>query len=94
MQADEEIEVWRDPAFSPGDKVVSRKTVRNDGTMWGHEIGDIVVHKGDVGYVRDIGTFLQQFWIYAVEYPVRASIVGMRERELTPFSRPDPETRP
>ena len=88
---DEEVELVRDPAFRPGDKVVSRKMVRNDGTMWGHEIGDIVVHKGDVGYVRDIGTFLQQYWIYAIEFIDRGSIVGMRERELTTISPPSPE---
>lgn len=79
---DREIEVYRDPAFQPGDKVVSRKTVKNDGTMAGREIGEIVVRKGDVGYVRDIGTFLQQFYIYAVDFVGRGAVVGMREREL------------
>lgn len=80
---DREIEVYRDPAFSPGEKVVSRKQVKNDGTMAGKEIGEVVVRKGDVGYVRDIGVFLQQFYIYAVDFVGRGSIVGMRERELT-----------
>lgn len=79
---DREIEVYRDPAFQPGDKVISRKTVKNDGTMAGREIGEIVVHKGDVGYVRDIGVFLQQFYIYAVDFVERGAVVGMREREL------------
>lgn len=51
--------------------------------MFGKEIGEVVVKKGDVGYVRDIGVFLQQFYIYAVDFVDRASIVGMRERELT-----------
>lgn len=79
---DREIEVYRDPAFMPGTKVVSKKNVKNDGTMAGVEIGDVVVKKGDVGYVRDIGVFLQQFYIYAVDFVGRGSIVGMREREL------------
>ena len=81
---DREIEVYRDPAFLPGDRVVSKKNVKNDGTMAGKEIGETVVKKGDVGYVRDIGVFLQQFYIYAVDFVDRASIVGMRERELVP----------
>ena len=81
---DREIEVYRDPAFMPGDKVISKKNVKNDGTLAGKEIGETVVKKGDVGYVRDIGVFLQQFYIYAVDFVDRASIVGMRERELTP----------
>lgn len=79
---DREIEVYRAPIFLPGDKVMSRKNVKNDGTMYGKEIGEVVVKKGDVGYVRDIGTFLQQFYIYAVDFVDRSSIVGMREREL------------
>lgn len=81
---DREIEVYRDPVFRPGDKVISKKNVKNDGTMAGKEIGEVVVKKGDVGYVRDIGVFLQQFYIYAVDFADRRSIVGMRERELTP----------
>ena len=81
---DREIEVYRDPAYMPGDKVISKKNIKNDGTMAGKEIGETVVRKGDVGYVRDIGVFLQQFYIYAVDFVDRASIVGMRERELTP----------
>lgn len=81
---DREIEVYRDPAYMPGDKVISKKNIKNDGTMAGKEIGETVVRKGDVGYVRDIGVFLQQFYIYAVDFVDRASIVGMRERELIP----------
>jgi len=79
---DREIEVYRDPIFAPGDKVVSKKNIKNDGTMAGKDIGETVVKKGDIGYVRDIGVFLQQFYIYAVDFVDRQSIVGMREREL------------
>ncbi|MEM9764188.1 MAG: nitrogen fixation protein NifZ [Pseudomonadota bacterium] len=79
---DREIEVYRDPAFMPGTRVISKKNIKNDGTMAGKEIGETVVKKGDVGYVRDIGVFLQQFYIYAVDFVDRSSIVGMREREL------------
>lgn len=82
---DREIEVYRDPIYMPGDKVVSKKNIKNDGTMFGKEIGETVVKKGDVGYVRDIGVFLQQFYIYAVDFVDRNSIVGMRERELIEF---------
>ena len=81
---DREIEVYREPAFMPGDRVISKKNIKNDGTMAGKEIGETVVKKGDIGYVRDIGVFLQQFYIYAVDFVERSSIVGMRERELTP----------
>lgn len=79
---DREIEVYRDPIYMPGQRVISKKSVKNDGTMAGVEIGETVVKKGDVGYVRDIGTFLQQFYIYAVDFIERGHVVGMREREL------------
>ena len=55
----------------------------------GREIGDILVQKGEVGYVRDIGTFLQQFYIYAVEWIDSATVVGMRGKELASLDRAD-----
>jgi nitrogen fixation protein NifZ len=42
----------------------------------------LLVRKGEVGYVRDIGTFLQQFYIYAVEWIESGTLVGMRGKEL------------
>lgn len=75
-------------ASGPAKKVVSRKNVRNDGTIRGREIGEIVVKKGEVGYVCDIGTFLQQFFIYAVEWIDRGTVVGMRAKELDSLDRP------
>ena len=42
----------------------------------------MLVRKGDVGYVRDIGTFLQRYYIYAVEFVETGVVVGMRGREL------------
>ena len=62
------VELDGPPAYEYGAKVRSRKVVRNDGTFPGKEIGDVLVNKGDVGYVTSIGTFLQQFYIYGVEY--------------------------
>lgn len=82
LAREEEIEVYRPPVFMPGTKVRSTKYVKNDGTFIGREIGDILVKKGEVGYVRDIGTFLQRYYIYAVEFIDSHSIVGMRGREL------------
>ncbi|MFZ5491819.1 MAG: nitrogen fixation protein NifZ [Pseudomonadota bacterium] len=70
------------PRFGFGQKVRSRKTIRNDGTFTGREIGDILVKKGDVGYVTSIGTFLQQFYIYGVDFVAHGYRVGMKGREL------------
>ena len=79
---EQEVEIHDEPAFRPGAKVRSLKYIRNDGTYPRREIGDILVRKGEVGYVRDIGTFLQQFYIYAVEWIDSGTIVGMRGKEL------------
>ncbi|MFL9824721.1 nitrogen fixation protein NifZ [Rhodoplanes sp. SY1] len=85
---EEEVEIRAAPRFMPGEKVQSTKHIKNDGTYPRREIGDILVRKGDVGYVRDIGTFLQQFYVYAVEFVDRGVIVGMRGRELVSLDRP------
>jgi len=76
------VELDDAPAFEYGQKVRSRTNIRNDGTFPGKEIGDVLVKKGDVGYVSGIGTFLQQFYIYGVDFYERGYIVGMKAREL------------
>jgi nitrogen fixation protein NifZ len=87
---EEEIELRGPPLFRPGAKVVSTRQIRNDGTVAGREIGEIIVKKGDVGYVRDIGSFLQRHYVYAVEFVGRRSVVGMRGRELRPAEQGAP----
>lgn len=79
---EEEVETHRPPRFLPGVKVRSTKYVKNDGTFPGRDIGEVLVRKGDVGYVRDIGMFLQRYYVYAVEFIELGTIVGMRAREL------------
>ena len=79
---DDVIEVAEPPRFHYGERVVSRSTIRNDGTFNGKDIGDVLVKKGDIGYVVSIGTFLQQFYIYAVDFPAHGYKVGMRAKEL------------
>ena len=78
------VELNDPPAYNYGDKVRARRTVRNDGTFMGKEIGEILVTKGDEGYVVSIGTFLQQFYIYGVEFISSGHRVGMKRKELNP----------
>jgi nitrogen fixation protein NifZ len=80
------VELDGPPRYDYGDKVVSRHNIRNDGTYHGKEIGELLVQKGDVGYVASIGTFLQQFYIYGVDFYERGTLVGMKSRELLPFA--------
>ena len=79
------VELVNPPKFDYGQKVRSKKYVRNDGTFPGREVGDILVSKGDVGYVTSIGTFLQQFYIYGIDFYELGYRVGMRGKELELF---------
>lgn len=79
---EEAVEIHDPPLFLPGERVQARRYIRNDGTFPGKAVGEVLVAKGELGYVRDIGTFLQQFYIYAVEFVDHGHIVGMRAKEL------------
>ncbi len=90
LAREQEIEIRAAPRFMPGEKVQATRHVKNDGTYPRREIGDILVRKGEVGYVRDIGTFLQQFYIYAVEWIDSGTLVGMRAKELVSLDQTMP----
>jgi nitrogen fixation protein NifZ len=79
------VELNDQPLYNYGDKVRAKKTIRNDGTFMGKEIGEILCKKGDEGYVVSIGTFLQQFYIYGVEFVSTGYRVGMKRKELDPI---------
>ena len=76
------VELDGPPAFGYGDKVRSLRNIRNDGTFPGKDIGDILCKKGEEGYVVSIGTFLQQFYIYGIEFVSTGYRVGMKRKEL------------
>ncbi len=88
---DDIVEIALPPRFTMGERVVSRSVIRNDGTYNGHDIGDVLVQRGEIGYVRSIGTFLQQFYIYAVEFTASGHQVGMRAKELCTLDHLPPE---
>ena len=83
------VELNLGPAFEYGERVKSSKTIRNDGTFAGKDIGEILVKKGDIGYVTSIGTFLQQFYIYGIEFVEHGYRVGMKGRELVSLDYDD-----
>ncbi len=78
----EVVELNGPPAFRYGERVRARRLVRNDGTYAGKEIGELLCRKGEEGIVVSIGTFLQQFYIYGVEFFESGHRVGMKRREL------------
>jgi len=65
-----------------GDRVRVTRNVRNDGTYPGVDTGDLLVRRGSLGAVVDIGTFLQDQIIYSVHFLDDDLIVGCREEEL------------
>ena len=79
---DDTVELELPPRFQIGERVASRNVIRNDGTYNGKSVGDELVRRGDVGYVRSVGTFLQRYYIYAVEFVGSGHQVGMRAKEL------------
>ncbi|SFJ62609.1 nitrogen fixation protein NifZ [Bradyrhizobium sp. Gha] len=78
------VELSGPPVFSFGQKLRANRVIRNDGTYRGREVGDVLVKRGEVGYVVSIGTFLQQFYIYGVEFLESGHRVGMKRNELEP----------
>ncbi len=65
-----------------GDSVRVIRNVRNDGTFCGAAMGDLLIRRGCLGTVVDIGTFLQDQIIYTVHFLDVDRIVGCREEEL------------
>lgn len=76
------------PKYEYGDPVRVVRNVRNDGTFPGKPTGGLLVRRGSVGYVRDVGTFLQDQLIYSVDFIEQGIMVGCREQELQPEADP------
>jgi len=76
------------PKFDYGTEVRVLRNVRNDGTYPGEATGALLVRRGSSGYVRDVGTFLQDQIVYTVHFLAQDRIVGCREEELQPAAEP------
>ena len=78
----EAIEIYRPPELALGTKVRARVAVRNDGTFPGRRMGEVLLERGEIGYVNRVGTFLQRYYIYSVDFFRLGCVVGMRAHEL------------
>ena len=76
------------PKFEYGEAVRVIRNLRNDGTFPGQKTGKLLIRRGSVGYVRDVGTFLQDQLIYSVDFIDQGRMVGCREQELQLESEP------
>jgi nitrogen fixation protein NifZ len=58
------------------------RNVRNDGTFPGADVGDLLIKRGRIGHVINVGTFLLDQIIYSVHFIEDDRVVGCREEEL------------
>lgn len=79
--------------FDFGEAVRLTRNVRNDGTFPGLDVGNLLIRRGSVGYVMNVGTFLQDQVIYTVNFLDQGRVVGCRDEELIPASDPWVESR-
>ena len=70
------------PRWDFGDPVRVTRNVRDDGTFPGSARGQLLVRRGSIGHVRDVGSFLQDQIIYSVHFLEGDRVVGCREEEL------------
>jgi len=77
-----------DARFDFGDAVRVIRSVRNDGTFPGRNTGELLVRKGRVGYIKDMGLFLQDQVIYSVHFLETNRVVGCRDVELIGADEP------
>jgi nitrogen fixation protein NifZ len=71
-----------------GDAVRVVRNVRNDGTFPGTEVGELLIHRGSVGHVINVGTFLVDQIIYSVHFVDVDRIIGCRDEELIGADEP------
>ncbi|MBS4050876.1 MAG: nitrogen fixation protein NifZ [Methylomonas sp.] len=74
--------------FEYGEAVRITRNVRNDGTYPGKEVGELLIRRGSVGNVIEVGTFLQDQVIYTVHFLEQGRMVGCRLEELIPADGP------
>lgn len=74
--------------FDYGEAVRVTRNVRNDGTYPGKEVGELLIRRGSVGNVVEVGTFLQDQVIFTVHFLDQGRMVGCRLEELISADAP------
>ncbi len=70
------------PVFKIGERVKLTQEIKNDGTYYGLERGEVVIAPPATGFIRHIGDFLQTIRIYDVDFFKEGKVVGCREFEI------------
>ena len=74
--------------FDFGEAVRVTRNIRNDGTYPAMEVGALLVRRGSVGNVVEVGTFLQDQVIFTVHFLELGRMVGCRLEELLGVDEP------
>ncbi|MCF8007540.1 MAG: nitrogen fixation protein NifZ [Methylovulum sp.] len=74
--------------FDFGEAVRVTRNVRNDGTYPGLDVGHLLIRRGSVGNVIEVGTFLQDQVIFTVHFLAHGRMVGCRLEELISADEP------
>jgi nitrogen fixation protein NifZ len=74
--------------FEFGEDVRVTRNIRNDGTYPGMEVGELLIRRGSVGNVVEVGTFLQDQVIFTVHFLQHGRMVGCRLEELLGMDEP------
>ncbi|MEO5365523.1 MAG: nitrogen fixation protein NifZ [Magnetococcus sp. WYHC-3] len=83
----------QEPRYDYGQEVRVNRTLRNDGTFYGRRAGERLVRRGETGFVRNVGSFLQDQLIYEVHFVGLDLVIGCREQELQAVELPWVDTR-
>lgn len=82
------MDEYGEERFEFGEEVRVTRNVRNDGTYPGMPVGELLIRRGSVGHVIEMGTFLQDQVIYTVHFLDQGRMVGCRVEELIPADAP------
>jgi nitrogen fixation protein NifZ len=74
--------------FEFGESVRVTRNIRNDGTYPGMDVGALLIRRGSVGNVIEVGTFLQDQIIFTVHFLDQGRMVGCRLEELIGVDEP------
>jgi nitrogen fixation protein NifZ len=74
--------------FEFGESVRVTRNIRNDGTYPGIDVGTLLIRRGSVGNVVEVGAFLQDQVIFTVHFLNHGRMVGCRLEELIGADEP------
>lgn len=76
------------PKFGYGEEVRLITNIRNDGSFQNGLKGECLMRRGETGFVRHAGLFLQDQVVYQIHFLASNQIIGCKETELMRADQP------